>query len=62
MVTTGAMIDLRSDPVKRPTRLTRRAVAEAAVADDNYGRVPPFIGLMVFAACASLSMIRSMGQ
>src|SRR5436305_2705242 len=34
------MIDLRSDPVTRPTPAMRRAMAEAEVGDDVYGEDP----------------------
>jgi threonine aldolase len=34
------MIDLRSDTVTRPSRVMRRAMAEAAVGDDVYGEDP----------------------
>ena len=36
----GAMIDLRSDTVTRPSPEMRRAIAEAEVGDDQYGEDP----------------------
>lgn len=39
------MIDLRSDTVTRPTPAMRRAIAEAAVGDDQYGEDPSVIAL-----------------
>jgi threonine aldolase len=37
---TGAMIDLRSDTVTRPTPAMREAMAQAEVGDDQYGEDP----------------------
>jgi len=36
----GAVVDLRSDTVTRPTAEMRRAIAEAEVGDDVYGEDP----------------------
>ncbi|MHB1585165.1 MAG: threonine aldolase family protein [Acidimicrobiales bacterium] len=39
-MTEGALVDLRSDTVTRPTPAMRRAMAEAEVGDDGYGEDP----------------------
>lgn len=40
-----AIVDLRSDTVTRPTAAMRRAIADAAVGDDQYGEDPSVIEL-----------------
>ena len=46
----GAVIDLRSDTVTRPTQAMRRAMAEAEVGDDVYGEDPTVNRLEAAAA------------
>jgi threonine aldolase len=47
---TGAIVDLRSDTVTRPTPAMRRAMAEAEVGDDVYGEDPTVNRLQARAA------------
>src|SRR5580693_8813667 len=47
---TGAVVDLRSDTVTRPTPAMRRAMAEAEVGDDVYGEDPTINRIQARAA------------